>query len=235
MNSSNMKSPKSSNFLQLTLHSFSSVYLLLAGVCLVRWGEPNPWTRLDMYSVTYLLLRALSSVHSLGVSRRALRNRQVRQEWWGASSDPQGITWVVGLMLADLAVFLDYSHWRLVTSLEEALLQGVGLGLYVGVTLWQMWTDEYLARHFHSISPERSPMSRGPYRYIRHPRYSAAIVGKVAFALVFASVLGWLLLLAWATLLVRKVEVEEAHLKRLFGSPYEAYQRRTARLLPGIY
>lgn len=143
-----------------------------------------------------------------------------------ANSDPQGLKCVELLMLANLTVFLDYGHWGLVASLEESLLQSRGLSLYVGVTLWQMWTDEYLARHFHTRSPERSPMSRGPCRYIRPPRYAAAIVGCV---------LGWLLLLAWGTLFVRKVEVEQAHLKNLFGSTYEAYQRRTARLLPGIY
>jgi protein-S-isoprenylcysteine O-methyltransferase Ste14 len=36
-------------------------------------------------------------------------------------------------------------------------------------------------------------MDHGPYRYVRHPRYSAAIVAKVAFALALASILGWVL------------------------------------------
>lgn len=43
------------------------------------------------------------------------------------------------------------------------------------------------------------------------------------------------MVLAWETLLLRKVEVEEAHLRELFGRGYEAYQQTTAKLLPGIY
>lgn len=235
MSLEDIRRPKRLNFIQLALHIFSSVYLLLACVCLIRWGEPNPWLRLDFYSGGYLLLRASGSLHSLIVSRKAFRNHLVRQEWWGASSDRQGIRWVVILMLADLTVFLDYGHWRIVGSLERPLLQGIGFGLYMGVVLWQMWTDEYLARYFCQTSPDQLPMDRGPYRYIRHPRYAAAILGKVAFALIFASALGWFLMLAWAALLLRKVKVEEAHLQKLFGRSYEAYQKTTARLIPGLY
>jgi protein-S-isoprenylcysteine O-methyltransferase Ste14 len=61
------------------------------------------------------------------------------------------------------------------------------------------------------------------------------LAGKVAFALIFANGLGWLMVLAWGVLLLRKVEVEEAHLNRLFGRGYEVYQQTTAKLLPGIY
>jgi protein-S-isoprenylcysteine O-methyltransferase Ste14 len=32
-----------------------------------------------------------------------------------------------------------------------------------------------------------------------------------------------------------RIEREEPHLRELFGSAYDAYARRTARLLPGVY
>jgi protein-S-isoprenylcysteine O-methyltransferase Ste14 len=34
------------------------------------------------------------------------------------------------------------------------------------------------------------PMARGPYRYVRHLRYSAAILANLALALTLASTLG---------------------------------------------
>jgi protein-S-isoprenylcysteine O-methyltransferase len=139
------------------------------------------------------------------------------------------------LMAADLTVFLDYGRWQLVAKLEQPLLQSLGLGLYVAVAIWQAWTDTHLARYFSQESPETVPMNHGPYRYVRHPRYSAAIVAKVAFALALASALGWVLVAAWAILLLRKIAVEEAHLRTMFGPRYEAYSQRTARVLPGIY
>jgi len=79
------------------------------------------------------------------------------------------------------------------------------------------------------------PMNEGPYRFVRHPRYAAAIAGKVAMALIFASSLGWLLVVAWGLLLLNKIAVEERHLRSLFGPRYDAYARTTAKVVPGIY
>jgi protein-S-isoprenylcysteine O-methyltransferase Ste14 len=96
-------------------------------------------------------------------------------------------------MLADLAVFFDYGHWQWGAKLQQPLLQSLGLGLYAAVAIWQTWTDTYLARYFSQQHREAVPMDHGPYRYVRHPRYSAAIVAKVAFALALASILGWVM------------------------------------------
>lgn len=235
MSLANLVSSKSSNFLRLAMYSYSLVYLLVAGACLIRWGTADPWSRFDLFSGGYLLLRTLGSAHSLVSSRRAFRSGRVMQEWWATNSDPGGIQRVMVLMAADLMVFLDYAHWHLSSLLERPTLQGVGLGLYAAVVASQVWIDGHLANSFACGPQEQAPMSDGPYRYVRHPRYSAAVVGKVAFALVFASVLAWPLALAWTALLFRKVRVEEAHLRRLFGPEYEAYALKTAKLLPGIY
>jgi protein-S-isoprenylcysteine O-methyltransferase Ste14 len=215
--------------------TFSLCYLVLALACLVLWGTFHPWLRVDIFSGGYLALRFLGSIHSLVSSREVFSSKPVMREWWALESDRPAPRLVVLLMVADLAVFLDYGHWQLVPKLQQPLLQSLGLGLYVAVAIWQTWTDTYLARYFGQENSETVPMDHGPYRYVRHPRYSAAIVAKVAFALALASVLGWVLVAAWAILLLRKITVEEAHLKTVFGSRYEAYSRRTARVLPGIY
>jgi protein-S-isoprenylcysteine O-methyltransferase Ste14 len=226
---------RSSNILRLATCSYSLGYLLLAGMCLVRWGAADPWSRFDLFSGGYLLLRILGSVHSIAAGMKVFRSREVMQEWWATNSDPGGIERVVVLMALDLAVFFDYAHGRLWAGLEQPGLQASGLMLYVGSVAGQVWTDSYLARFFGTGPQDAAPMRVGPYRFVRHPRYAAALAGKVAFALIFANPLGWLMALAWGVLLVRKVEVEEAHLSRVFGSGYVAYQKATARLLPGIY
>ena len=215
--------------------AFSLGYLVLALRCLVQPGAPHPWLRVDYFAGGYLALRFLGSIHSLISSREVFHSKPTMREWWALDSDPAGPKWVMFLMVADLTVFLDYGHWQLVAKLQQPLLQSLGLGLYVAVAILQTWTDTYLARYFSQENPETVPMDHGPYRYVRHPRYSAAIVAKVAFALALASVLGWVLVAAWAILLLRKITVEEAHLRTLFGSRYEAYSHRTARVLPGIY
>jgi protein-S-isoprenylcysteine O-methyltransferase Ste14 len=214
---------------------FSLSYLALSLVCLVGWGSSTPLARLDHYSGTYLCLRFLGSLHSLISSRAVFRSKRAMREWWALDSDPSGPVQVMLLMAADLAVFLDYGHWHLVSGLEQPLLQSLGLALYVVTTTWQIWTDTYLAKYFGQNNTEPIPMDHGPFRYVRHPRYAAAMVSKVALALVFASILGWALAAAWVFLLTRKIAIEEAYLQSVFGTTYEAYSQKTARILPGIY
>jgi protein-S-isoprenylcysteine O-methyltransferase Ste14 len=213
----------------------SLLYLALALACLIEWRGRNPWSRIDLFSGGYLALRLLGSIHSVVSSREAFRMSQVRQAWWGVDSSPGWTRWVMLLMASDLLVFLDYGHWRLTPGLERSWLQSLGLALYVFAAVWQMLTDHYLAAHFAQERTRPRLIEKGPFRYVRHPRYAGAMVSKVAFALVFSSVLGWLLALAWAMLLTRQVRREEEHLRSSFGAEYQAYAERTARLLPGIY
>lgn len=226
---------RSGKFLRISTYSYSIGYLLLAGACLIRWGAPDPWSRFDLFSGGYLLLRFLGSVHSVAAGRRVFRSQQVMQEWWATNSDPGGIGRVIVLMTLDLTVLLDYAHGRPWSLLERPPLQAFGLALYALATLWQMWADDHLARFFAHGPQGAAVMRDGPYRFVRHPRYSATLAGKLAFALIFANPLGWIMASAWAALLLRKVEVEETHLKKLFGQGYETYQQRTAKLLPGVY
>jgi protein-S-isoprenylcysteine O-methyltransferase Ste14 len=215
--------------------TFSLGYLVLALASLVRWGSLHPWQRVDFFSGGYLALRFMGSIHSLVSSRGVFASKPVMREWWALESDHSAPLLVVFLMAADLAVFVDYGHWHLVPALEQPLLQSLGLGLYLAVAIWQTWTDTYLARYFSQESAKAVPMDHGPYLYVRHPRYSAAIVAKVAVALALASVLGWVLAAAWTIIMLRKIAIEEAHLRNVFGTRYKDYSQKTAKVLPGIY
>jgi protein-S-isoprenylcysteine O-methyltransferase Ste14 len=215
--------------------TFSLGYLALALASLVRWGSSDPWLRVDFFSGGYLTLRFLGSLHSLVSSREVFDSKPVMREWWALESNHSAPPLVVFLMAADLAVFLDYGHWRLVPALEQPLLQTLGLALYLAVAIWQIWTDTYLARYFSQENRKALPMDHGPYLYVRHPRYAAAIVAKTAVALALASVLGWGLAAAWTIVMLRKIAIEEAHLRNVFGTRYEDYSQRTAKVLPGIY
>ena len=210
-------------------------YLLLAFACLIRWSPAHPLSGLDFFSGGYLTLRLLGSLYSLSSSRTVFVSAPVRKQWWALDSDPAGPQWVMVLMTLDLLVFLDYGHWRFSAWLAQPMLQTLGLVLYAGVSIWQIWTDAYLARYFSHEHPQSMPMNRGPYRYVRHPRYAAAILGKIAMAMTFASVLAWLLVIPWGLLMLNKITVEERHLRKIFGLNYDSYARATAKVIPGIY
>lgn len=79
-------------------------------------------------------------------------------------------------------------------------------------------------------------VDRGPYRWIRHPSYTGlvlittgyGVVSGVWPALVVAIVIP-------VAVLVRRIQVEEEALVSAMGDSYRRYQRRTKRLLPGIW
>jgi protein-S-isoprenylcysteine O-methyltransferase len=210
-------------------------YLALALACLIQWNGTTAWARVDVFAGTYLALRIAGAIHSILSSYGVFRSEAKMQEWWALSSDPNGPKVVALLMALDLLAFLDYGHWLLVPALKNPVLQGTGLVLYSAVAVCQIWADNHLANFFRQSQDDALPMKTGPYRFVRHPRYTAAIFGKVAFALVLASVIGWVLVLAWAALLLRKIQIEEGHLRKLFGSKYEEYARGTPMLLPRIH
>lgn len=213
----------------------SLLYLAVSVACLLQWHGSSPWKRLDWLAGSYFFLRLVGCLYSIISSLPVFHSRRLRQEWWALNSDPAGPRWVMFLMALDLLVFLDYGHWQITPWLAHPSLQGLGLALYLIVSCWQIWTDAYLARYFNQEEQLPVPIRRGPYRYMRHPRYAAAMAGKVAMALIFASLLGWLLAVAWAWLLFNKIAVEESHLRQIFGGHYESYAKTTARIVPGVY
>lgn len=74
----------------------------------------------------------------------------------------------------------------------------------------------------------------GPYRWIRHPLYSGAVLVLAALSAVAANWLMALLVLVVLTMLPRLARREEAHLLARFGSAYTEYMSRTGRFAPKL-
>ena len=214
---------------------FSACYLAGALVCLWQWGSPRPWSRLDLFSGGFFALAFLWMAGTMVLHSSFFRCPEVVQEVFGQNFDPNMLIWITLISAADLLIFLDYAHWRLVPQLEKPALQGSGLALFVVGGLFLFWADTYLARHFANDLSKRKVINEGPFRFMRHPRYASLLVGRIAYALIFASIIGWLLAVVWLVLILHRVRLEEAHLRGIFGADYDVYAARTARLFPGIY
>jgi protein-S-isoprenylcysteine O-methyltransferase Ste14 len=208
---------------------------LLFLLCLRQWGTEHPWSRLDLYSCSFLALAVFIAIEEAIFARRVLRSTELAREALGMRYDALLVLSGALLNGAVLLVVLDYAHWHLAPLLEQPPLQDIGLALGVLGVVWQTWADMWLGRHFASDGPERKLMTGGPFRFVRHPRYVAFLLRKLAWPLLFASTIGWALLPIWALLLWRRIRREESHLAELFGAEYADYARRTARLLPGVY
>lgn len=73
----------------------------------------------------------------------------------------------------------------------------------------------------------------GPYRWIRHPMYTAVLAVAAACALAIGSVWGWAGVLALAGVLVAKANVE-ARAMLAAHAGYGAYRARTKRFVPWL-
>jgi protein-S-isoprenylcysteine O-methyltransferase Ste14 len=107
----------------------------------------------------------------------------------------------------------------------------------LGFALLQ-WAQNALGKNW-SDTPRmilgQTLITSGPYRFIRHPIYTA-------FLLIFGSALlisaNWLIGLAWIgmTLLevLSRIGFEESLMLEYFGEQYRTYMKRTGRLLPKL-
>ncbi len=212
-----------------------SLYFVAALACLWQWDSPRPWARIDVFSGGFLLVSLIWAGATMRFHRVIFRSSELMREAAGVTYDRQMLLWINIFAVAELSVYMDYGHWHLVPPLENPLFQGIGLVLYFCGALWLIWTDNYLSRVFAGTLTERKLMTQGPYRFVRHPRYAALIASRIAFGLTLASILAWFFFIGWLWVNLRRVRLEEAHLRKLYGADYEAYASRTARLLPGIY
>jgi protein-S-isoprenylcysteine O-methyltransferase Ste14 len=113
---------------------------------------------------------------------------------------------------------------------------GLGIGLAgVGLLFWTLHrlggnlTDTVVTRREHSL------VTRGPYRWIRHPFYASMASFIVAVSLMAAN---WFLLLTGVlvvALLMLRTAKEEENLVARFGDDYRRYMARTGRLFPRIF
>lgn len=214
---------------------FIALYFAAALACLWQWGSPRPWSRVDVFSGGFLVISLMWVYGTMRFHRAIFRSREVMREASGMTFDPAMLTWINVFAVCELSVFADYGHWHLVPQLENGVLQNIGLVLYFLGAIWLIWTDRHLSRQFQGDLANRRVMTSGPYRFVRHPRYAALITSRIAFALSMGSILAWGFALGWVWVNMRRVRLEETHLRELFGAEYERYAARTPRFLPGIY
>ena len=75
----------------------------------------------------------------------------------------------------------------------------------------------------------------GIYSFIRHPLYLGEMTRNLGFAVLFASLYGFVFMVIANSFLIVRISIEERMLLDEFGTEYEEYRRRTKKLIPYIY
>lgn len=84
-----------------------------------------------------------------------------------------------------------------------------------------------------SVREEHALVTRGVYRLVRHPMYTAFWLWAIAQALTLQNwVAGPAGIIGFGTLYLLRVGREEALMRETFGEEWEAYAARTPRLIP---
>jgi protein-S-isoprenylcysteine O-methyltransferase Ste14 len=93
--------------------------------------------------------------------------------------------------------------------------------------LGQNWSVTLEVRKGHTI------ITRGVYRWIRHPMYASIWLFSLAQGLLLENWLaGWSALVTFAALYFVRAPREEQMMCDVFGEDYRDYMRRTGRLFP---
>lgn len=120
-----------------------------------------------------------------------------------------------------------------------AWLRWAGVALYVpslALLAWVHWTLGTNFSHRLRIRADHRLVTEGPYRWVRHPMYTAFLMLAASYALVTAHL--WFAALVPGMILavvLSRTPREEAMLEARFGEAWHAYRARTGALLPRLW
>lgn len=117
-------------------------------------------------------------------------------------------------------------------------LRWVGVILYTGGNVLAFAALRALGKQYSgyvTLQDDHKLVQHGIYGAIRHPIYLRAPLVAAGLPLLFRSWLAFPLLLAISVFVAARIRQEEKLLGERFGAEFEAYRRRTWRLLPYVY
>ncbi|HTV77799.1 MAG TPA: isoprenylcysteine carboxylmethyltransferase family protein [Steroidobacteraceae bacterium] len=181
----------------------------------------------------YLGLFYLVSELALSLFRRAGKS--------AAASADRGSVWVMWATIVPI-MFIAFQiefRWRAAGWPYQAWINVVGIALMLVGLVLRWYSIIHLGRFFTvnvAIAQDHRIIDTGPYRWLRHPSYTGALVAFLGLALCTQNWASLVLIVIGTTAVFSyRMGVEERALTAAFGEPYRQYMQRTWRLIPGLY
>jgi protein-S-isoprenylcysteine O-methyltransferase Ste14 len=115
-------------------------------------------------------------------------------------------------------------------------LTGIAM-MWVGIA-FRYYAMRVLGRYFTfdvAVHTGQSVIQAGPYRYVRHPSYSGAVLTQLGLGLALGNWAGLVAIIVCAAIgFGYRIHVEESALLAALGEPYKEYMGRTRRLVPFV-
>jgi protein-S-isoprenylcysteine O-methyltransferase Ste14 len=188
----------------------------------------------------YLLLQALTmTVTNLYLLRhdRALLERRLAVVEEGETQRVHKVFFALLRPLVLAMLVLSGLDHRFGWSSVPLLVVVVGSVAFVAgcVVVFMVFRENSHASSVIEIVPEQRVVATGPYRSVRHPLYSSALLGALATPLALGSYVGEAFFLPVLVLFVVRLLAEERFLSGALRG-YDDYMRRTRkRLVPGVW
>lgn len=94
--------------------------------------------------------------------------------------------------------------------------------------LGRLWAGGVIVREGHRV------VDTGPYAVVRHPIYSGAFVGIIAYSAIRARLADVVFVAALVAFFALKARIEEGFLRQHFGAGYDDYRARVPMLVPRL-
>jgi protein-S-isoprenylcysteine O-methyltransferase Ste14 len=130
-----------------------------------------------------------------------------------------------------------YGVWLVGFLPSAALSPAMGVlaaAMTLGGSVLIVFTVLHLGRSFSIVPQARALVTHGPYAIVRHPLYAAEEVALIGVAMHVVWYAAIPFLIFHVALQLRRMAYEERLLRNVFPQ-YDAYARRTARWIPGIW
>lgn len=135
-----------------------------------------------------------------------------------------------------------YLLWKFLPQAQIPMtrpLYMTGLAIFAFGLALRWYSIIYLGKYFTvdvAVASDHKVIDTGPYRHVRHPSYTGALLGFLGLAICvgnMASAVALMGAVLWVFL--RRIRIEEQVLQAGLGSDYVDYMQRTRRLIPFIY
>lgn len=145
---------------------------------------------------------------------------------------------VIGIGLG-LAAPVRHATSGLSYSDHSAVLRALVLLVVWAGTALRLWSIVTLGRFFRGtvhVQRDHQIVRSGPYRWVRHPAYTGALLAGLGFGVLLDNPVSLLLYAACcAVALGYRIRVEERMLSDALGDAYTSYAATTRRLIPGLW
>lgn len=165
------------------------------------------------------------------------------QRWKQLTTYEDRLSVVARIALGPLLIMSVWRYFKAPQQVERyavrlpVWLRWVGAGLGFASLPLLAWTHQTLDRAWSTnleLQDQHTLVTGGPYRWVRHPMYTAVLAFFVGSALVSANgvIIAPAGVSSWVVL--ARMGDEEAMMMTQFGEAYRAYMARTGRLLPTL-